>query len=158
MDFKVKVLNVNRKKVKLTIWDTAGQERFRTLTAAYYRGAHGIILVYDVSRRETFDNLKEIWLREVEMYSGGGTVVKMLVANKVDMETRAVSKEEGQELARSLGTIFFECSAKTKVGVQNAFEELNLKILDSPEICGEQKVQSVLGGAGEGASAEACYC
>ena len=158
MDFKVKVLNVNRKKVKLTIWDTAGQERFRTLTASYYRGAHGIILVYDVSRRETFDNLKEIWLREVEMYSGGGTVVKMLVANKVDMETRAVSKEEGQELARSLGTIFFECSAKTKVGVQNAFEELNLKILDSPEICGEQKVQSVLGGAGEGAGAEACYC
>ena len=62
------------------------------------------------------------------MYSGGGTVVKMLVANKVDMATRAVSREEGQELARSLGTIFFECSAKTKVGVQNAFEELQLKV------------------------------
>jgi len=158
VDFKVKVLNVNRSKVKLTIWDTAGQERFRTLTASYYRGAHGIILVYDVSRRETFDNLKEIWLREVDMYSSGGSVVKMLVANKVDMESRAVSREEGQALARSLGTIFFECSAKTKVGVQNAFEELNLKILDTPEICGEQRKGSVLGGATEGAGAEACYC
>jgi GTPase SAR1 family protein len=205
VDFKVKVLTVNRKKVKLTIWDTAGQERFRTLTASYYRGAHGIILgafvaprhaqaalprrqgkkrairyaagcasthlppplllwcvraVYDVSRRETFDNLKEIWLREVEMYSGGGSVVKMLVANKVDMETRGVSKEEGQELARSLGTIFFECSAKTKVGVQNAFEELNLKILDNPEICGEEKTKSVLGGSGAAAvdPDAACYC
>ena len=158
VDFKIRTIELDGKTIKLQIWDTAGQERFRTITSSYYRGAHGIILVYDVSRRETFDNLKEIWLREVEMYSGGGTVVKMLVANKVDMETRAVSKEEGQELARSLGTIFFECSAKTKVGVQNAFEELNLKILDSPEICGEQKVQSVLGGAGEGAGAEACYC
>ncbi len=115
--------------------------------------------MYDVSRRETFDNLKEVWLREVEMYSGGGSVVKMLIANKVDMETRAVSKEEGQELARSLGTIFFECSAKTKVGVQNAFEELNLKILDNPAICGEEKVKSVLGGGGAAADADAaCYC
>lgn len=116
--------------------------------------------MYDVSRRETFDNLKEIWLREVEMYSGGGSVVKMLVANKVDMETRGVSKEEGQELARSLGTIFFECSAKTKVGVQNAFEELNLKILDNPEICGEEKTKSVLGGSGAAAvdPDAACYC
>lgn len=159
VDFKVKVLTVNRKKVKLTIWDTAGQERFRTLTASYYRGAHGIILVYDVSRRETFDNLKEVWLREVEMYSGGGKVVKMLIANKVDMETRAVSKQEGQELARSLGTIFFECSAKTKVGVQNAFEELNLKILDNPAISGEETVKSVLGSGGAAVDADAaCYC
>ena len=154
----MKVLTVNRKKVKLTIWDTAGQERFRTLTASYYRGAHGIILVYDVSRRETFDNLKEIWLREVEMYSGGGSVVKMLVANKVDMETRGVSKEEGQELARSLGTIFFECSAKTKVGVQNAFEELNLKILDNPENGADDKVKSVLGGPNGGDAAAPGMC
>ena len=115
--------------------------------------------MYDVSRRETFDNLKEVWLREVEMYSGGGKVVKMLIANKVDMETRAVSKQEGQELARSLGTIFFECSAKTKVGVQNAFEELNLKILDNPAISGEETVKSVLGSGGAAVDADAaCYC
>ena len=91
-----------------------------------------LFAVYDVSRRETFDNLKDIWLREVDMYNGNGSVVKMLVANKVDMETRSVSREEGQELARSLGTIFFECSAKTKVGVQNAFEELQLKVRMPP--------------------------
>lgn len=80
-----------------------------TFDGGFYWLFASLLAVYDVSRRETFDNLKEIWLREVEMYSGGGSVVKMLVANKVDMETRGVSKEEGQELARSLGTIFFEC-------------------------------------------------
>ena len=86
------------------------------------------VSVYDVGRRETFENLRDIWLREVEMYCTGNSVVKMLVANKIDVEQRTVSREEGSELARSLGTMFFECSAKTKVGVQNAFEELLLKV------------------------------
>jgi len=107
VDFKVKLMTVHRTKVKLTIWDTAGQERFRTLTAAYYRGAHGVILAYDVSRRETYENLRDIWLREVEMYCTGDSVVKMLVANKIDMDNRTVTKDEGSELARSLGTMFF---------------------------------------------------
>lgn len=73
------------KRVKVTIWDTAGQERFRTLTSSYYRGAQGIILVYDVTRKETFDSLN-MWLQEVEQFSmgGGKEVVKLLVGNKVD--------------------------------------------------------------------------
>ncbi|KAF9594179.1 hypothetical protein IFM89_028836 [Coptis chinensis] len=84
VDFKIKLLTVGEKKLKLTIWDTAGQERFRTLTSSYYRGAQGIILVYDVTRRETFTNLSDIWAREVELYSTNPDCIKMLVGNKVD--------------------------------------------------------------------------
>jgi len=159
VDFKVKMMTVHRTKVKLTIWDTAGQERFRTLTAAYYRGAHGVILAYDVSRRETYENLRDIWLREVEMYCTGDSVVKMLVANKIDMDNRTVTRDGGSELARSLGTMFFECSAKTKVGVQNAFEELLLKILDTPAVCGSGDTKSVLGDGNAAAPEDAmCAC
>lgn len=86
MDFKVKMMKLRRKSIKVTIWDTAGQERFRTLTSSYYRGAQGIILVYDVTREDTFEHLDQ-WLREVEMYcpGGGKGVVKLLVANKIDL-------------------------------------------------------------------------
>jgi Ras-related protein Rab-18 len=85
VDFKVKMMAAREKRIKMTIWDTAGQERFRTLTSSYYRGAQGIILVYDVTRRETFENLNQ-WLQEVEVYSPGGgkDVVKLLVGNKID--------------------------------------------------------------------------
>ncbi len=85
MDFKVRMMDVEGKKIKATIWDTAGQERFRTLTSSYYRGAQGVILTFDVTRRETFENLDQ-WLQEVEVYTPGGgrNVVKLLVANKID--------------------------------------------------------------------------
>jgi Ras-related protein Rab-1A len=87
--------------IKLQIWDTAGQERFRTLTASYYRGAQGIIIVYDVTDRETFDNVRT-WIQEIEKYSRPGACCKMLVGNKSDMaEQRQVTTEEGQELANS---------------------------------------------------------
>lgn len=85
VDFKIKFLNVNSERLKLTIWDTAGQERFRTLTSSYYRGAHGIIFVYDVTRRATFENLASIWLGEVEMYSTIENAVKMVIGNKLDL-------------------------------------------------------------------------
>eukprot|EP00640_Fibrocapsa_japonica_P005153 CAMPEP_0113936284 /NCGR_PEP_ID=MMETSP1339-20121228/3227_1 /TAXON_ID=94617 /ORGANISM="Fibrocapsa japonica" /LENGTH=204 /DNA_ID=CAMNT_0000938699 /DNA_START=177 /DNA_END=791 /DNA_ORIENTATION=- /assembly_acc=CAM_ASM_000762 len=132
VDFKVKILDVEGKRVKLTIWDTAGQERFRTLTSSYYRGAHAIILVYDVSWRETFENLSQ-WLQEVEIYSpnGGKDMVKLLVGNKIDKE-RQVSKQEAQSWARSRNMIFMEASAKTKVGVKTVFSEVVQKILDNP--------------------------
>lgn len=99
VDFKVKVLEVTgadrqMKRIKATIWDTAGQERFRTLTSSYYRGAQGIILCYDVSRRETFDSLP-MWLQEVEQYAmgGGREVVKLLVGNKID-KPRVVTRAQ----------------------------------------------------------------
>ncbi|KAG7017389.1 Ras-related protein RABC2a [Cucurbita argyrosperma subsp. argyrosperma] len=149
VDFKIKLLKVGGKRLKLTIWDTdglilnlfkpwflaAGQERFRTLTSSYYRGAQGIILVYDVTRRETFENLSDVWAKEVELYSTNKDCVKMLIGNKVDRESeRAVSREEGAALAKELGSHFLECSAKTRENVEKCFEELALKIMEAPSL------------------------
>ncbi|KAL8168179.1 hypothetical protein V2J09_009678, partial [Rumex salicifolius] len=129
VDFKIKSLTVGGKRLKLTIWDTAGQERFRTVTDSYYRGAQGIILVYDVTRRETFANLSDVWAKEIDLYSTNQNCVKMLVGNKVDIDSeRAVSREEGISLANELGSLFLECSAKTRENVEQCFEELALKV------------------------------
>eukprot|EP00730_Choanoeca_flexa_P019187 TRINITY_DN9363_c0_g1_i4.p1 TRINITY_DN9363_c0_g1~~TRINITY_DN9363_c0_g1_i4.p1 ORF type:complete len:205 (+),score=63.30 TRINITY_DN9363_c0_g1_i4:55-669(+) len=132
VDFKSKDLNLNDNKVKLTLWDTAGQERFRTLTSSYYRGAQGVICVYDVSRRDTFDHIA-MWLNEVDVYCTKNNVIKMLVANKIDLD-REVTSDEGKKFAREHNMMYIDCSAKTKVGVQQAFEELGQKILDTPEL------------------------
>ncbi|EYU41594.1 hypothetical protein ABFS82_10G043700 [Erythranthe guttata] len=138
VDFKVKFLTAGGKKLKLTIWDTAGQERFRTLTSSYYRGAHGIILVYDVTRRDTFTNLSDVWAKELDLYSTHEDCIKMLVGNKVDRENeRVVSREEGMSLAKELGCLFFECSAKTRENVEKCFEELSLKIMEVPRLLEE---------------------
>ncbi|KAL4325917.1 hypothetical protein GQ457_11G007930 [Hibiscus cannabinus] len=113
----------------------AGQERFRTLTSSYYRGAQGIILVYDVTWRETFTNLSDVWAKEVELYSTNQDCIKILVGNKVDR--RAVSREEGTALAKGLGCMFLECSAKTRENVEQCFQELALKIMEVPSFLEE---------------------
>ncbi|XP_038993046.1 ras-related protein RABC2a-like isoform X2 [Hibiscus syriacus] len=135
VDFKIKSIPVGGKRLKLTKWDTAGQERFRTLTSSYYRGAQGIILVYDVTRRETFTNLSDVWAKELELHSTNQECVKMLVGNKVDR--RAVSREEGTALAKELGCMFLECSAKTRENVEQCFKELALKIMEVPSFLEE---------------------
>ncbi|XP_047980630.1 ras-related protein RABC1-like [Salvia hispanica] len=138
VDFKVKHLTLGGKKLKLAIWDTAGQERFRTLTSSYYRGAQGVIMVYDVTRRDTFTNLSDIWAKEIDLYSTNQDCIKMLVGNKVDKDSeRVVSKKEGIDFAREYGCLFIECSAKTRVNVEQCFEELVLKILDTPSLLAE---------------------
>jgi Ras-related protein Rab-18 len=131
VDFKVKTINVDGNRAKLAIWDTAGQERFRTLTPSYYRGAQGCILVYDVSSKQSFAKLDN-WLSELETYSTKHEIVKMLVGNKIDKERREVSRDEGLRFARKYHMLFIEASAKTKEGVQCAFEELVEKILQTP--------------------------
>mmetsp|Transcript_47720 Transcript_47720/g.74461 ORF Transcript_47720/g.74461 Transcript_47720/m.74461 type:complete len:202 (+) Transcript_47720:1-606(+) len=156
VDFKVKAIDVDGKKVKLTIWDTAGQERFRTLTSSYYRGAQGVILVYDVTRKETFENLEQ-WLKEVDMYTNRDGVIKLLVGNKIDKANREVTRAEGIDFARSRGMLFIECSAKAKTGIQQAFEELVQKILDSPHLSSSEV--SGLNIANRGASSSSsCSC
>lgn len=117
-------------------WDTAGQERFRTLTSSYYRGAHGIILVYDITRPDSFHHLSQ-WLSEIENYSpqGGKNVVKLLVGNKTDLASdRAVSTKDGEAWARSKGMLFLESSAKSADNVKTVFEEVVQKILESPAL------------------------
>lgn len=149
VDFKVKYLKENGKRLKLAVWDTAGQERFRTLTASYYRGAQGIILVYDCTQPQTFDNIKP-WLQEVATHSTHEAAVKLLVANKVDLEgQRQVTTQQGEEFALEHGMIYIETSAKTKLKVQEAFGELVLKIMETPELL-EGTAPLKMGAQGQG--------
>ncbi|KAJ3656070.1 hypothetical protein Zmor_015172 [Zophobas morio] len=131
VDFKTKKLSVDGNTVKLAIWDTAGQERFRTLTPSYYREAQGAILVYDVTNYSTFAKL-ETWLSELETYSTKPNIVKMIVGNKIDKENREVNRDEAMKFARRHQTLYIEASAKTRDGVQCAFEELVHKIIQTP--------------------------
>ncbi|XP_003745104.1 ras-related protein Rab-18 [Galendromus occidentalis] len=131
-DHKSKVITVFDNKVKLSLWDTAGSERFRTLTASYYRGAQGAVLVYDVTCRESFEKL-DSWLIELETYATHKNIVKMLVGNKVDKhEQRQVTKQEGISYARRHQMLFVEASARTSENVTGCFEELVAKILHTP--------------------------
>eukprot|EP01088_Endostelium_zonatum_P020036 TRINITY_DN71_c0_g1_i1.p2 TRINITY_DN71_c0_g1~~TRINITY_DN71_c0_g1_i1.p2 ORF type:complete len:210 (-),score=48.33 TRINITY_DN71_c0_g1_i1:706-1335(-) len=133
VDFKTKVMNVDGKAINLTIWDTAGQEKFNALTSSYYRGTQGIILVYDVTRKNTFEHLTH-WLNEIDLYCNSNPAVILLVGNKVDISNiREVSKEEGFEYARSKAMLYIECSAKAQIGIQQAFEELVTKVLENRE-------------------------
>lgn len=124
IDFRMRTIDVLHKRAKLQIWDTAGQERFRTITQAYYRGAMGIIIVYDVSDRESFEDVKRDWIKNVDRHVNVD-VRKTLVGNKSDKEDeRVVSTEEGQKLADALGIRFFETSALRGDNVDNVFLSL----------------------------------
>ena len=120
VDFKIKTLTLDNKIVKLQIWDTAGQERFRTITSSYYRGAHGIIVVYDVTDRESFDNVKH-WLLEINKYASN-QVQRLLVGNKSDLvNQKVVDYTTSKEYAESLKVAFLETSAKGATNVEQAF-------------------------------------
>ncbi len=108
---------------------------FITVCAAYYRGAHGIIYVFDVTRRETFESLADVWMNEVEMYSTVADCIKMIVANKTDLEElREVDTNECIEFAKKHGCLYVETSAKGNVAVDQAFEELVIKVLETPSL------------------------
>ena len=129
VDFKVKTLEINNKKVKMQIWDTAGQERFRTVVSTYFRGAHGILLLYDVTNKDSFKNL-ENWLIEIEKNSSD-KVLKILVGNKCDLsDDREIQTEEGQAFAVRNGMEFMETSAKMNTNVSKAFETLGKLMID----------------------------
>ncbi|KAJ8192404.1 hypothetical protein LV164_008455 [Aspergillus fumigatus] len=117
---KIRTIELDGKTVKLQIWDTAGQERFRTITSSYYRGAHGICVVYDVTDMDSFNNVKQ-WLQEIDRYATEG-VNKLLVGNKSDMEDKKVVEYTvAKEFADSLGIPFLETSAKNASNVEQAF-------------------------------------
>jgi len=120
IDFKIQTLDIDGKRIKLQVWDTAGQERFRTITTAYYRGAMGILLVYDVTSKKSFDNITN-WLRNIEEHASEG-VEKLLVGNKSDLEDkRVITEEEGQLLAVQHSIDFIEASALSGENVREAF-------------------------------------
>ena len=124
-DYKYKTVTLkNGSKVKVQIHDTAGQERFRTISKNYYRGAQGIILLYDVTKRNTFDSIRN-WVAQIKQEASSKVCV-VLVANKIDVkeEERVVKKEEGEELAKSFNYPIFEASAKENINVEETFYEL----------------------------------
>ncbi|XP_051239849.1 RAB3D, member RAS oncogene family, a [Dicentrarchus labrax] len=123
IDFKVKTIYRNDKRVKLQIWDTAGQERYRTITTAYYRGAMGFLLMYDITSQESFCAVQD-WATQIKTYSWGNAQVA-LVGNKLDLEEdRQVPTEDAQRLATELGFQFFEASAKDNINVKQVFDKL----------------------------------
>ncbi|XP_004487032.1 ras-related protein RABE1c-like [Cicer arietinum] len=121
IDYKNRAIQLDGKKMMIQVWDTAGQERFRTITNTYYRGAMGVLLVYDVTDEFSFNNIKN-WMHSIEQYASDN-VNKILVGNKADMNERkrAVPTSKGQALADEYGIKFFETSAKTNLNVDKVF-------------------------------------
>ncbi|KAJ7547321.1 hypothetical protein O6H91_08G080100 [Diphasiastrum complanatum] len=141
VDFKIRTVELDGKRVKLQVWDTAGQERFRTITNAYYRGANGIILVYDVTDESSFVNIRN-WIKNIEQHAEEN-VNKILLGNKADMDEskRAVSTARGQALAKDFGLKFFETSAKTSQNVENSFFTIARDIKQRLEASGPKPEQ-----------------
>ncbi|XP_065884995.1 ras-related protein Rab-8A-like [Dysidea avara] len=145
IDFKIRTVEIDGKKIKLQIWDTAGQERFRTITTAYYRGAMGIMLVYDVTHEKSFDNIRN-WIRNIEE-NAAADVEKMILGNKCDLsDSRVVSKERGQMLADEHSIKFMETSAKASINVEEAFLALAKDIKAKMEKPDGPKMQQTSGG------------
>ena len=136
IDFKIRTIELDGKRIKLQIWDTAGQERFRTITTAYYRGAMGILLVYDVTDEKSFGNIRN-WIRNIEQHATE-SVNKMLIGNKCDMvDQTVISTEKGQALADEYGIKFMETSAKNSINVDKAFitlaKDIKKRLIDNSE-------------------------
>ncbi|KAI4344994.1 hypothetical protein L6164_012164 [Bauhinia variegata] len=150
VEFQTQSMEIDGKEVKAQIWDTAGQERFRAVTSAYYRGAVGALVVYDISRRTTFDSVGR-WLDELNTHCDT-TVARMLVGNKCDLENiRSVSIEDGKSLAEAEGLFFMETSALDSTNVKTAFEmvireiynNISRKVLNSDTYKAELSVNRV---------------
>lgn len=129
IDFRVRTLEVEGRRVKLQLWDTAGQERFQGITSCYYRGATAVLIVYDITRAASFANLAR-WVRSVEELASPG-VRKVLVGNKADAAARRqVTREEGEGTARRGGMAFMETSARSGANIQEAFHRLAEAVLE----------------------------
>ncbi|KAE8724790.1 Ras-related protein RABA2a [Hibiscus syriacus] len=123
VEFATRTLQVEGRTVKAQIWDTAGQERYRAITSAYYRGALGALLVYDVTKPTTFENVSR-WLKELRDHADSNIVI-MLIGNKTDLKhLRAVAMEDGQSFAEKEGLSFIETSALEATNVEKAFQTI----------------------------------
>ncbi|KAL4189015.1 hypothetical protein AMTRI_Chr08g204860 [Amborella trichopoda] len=164
IDFKIRTIELDGKRIKLQIWDTAGQERFRTITTAYYRGAMGILLVYDVTDESSFNNIRN-WIRNIEQHASDN-VNKILVGNKADMDEskRAVPTSRGQALADEYGIKFFETSAKTNLNVEQVFfsiaRDIKQRLAETDSKAEPQtiKINKPEAGKADGKAAEKSAC
>jgi len=132
VDFKIKNMIINDSMTRFQIWDTAGQERFRTITSSYYRGAQGIIIVFDVTDYGSFLNVSK-WFQEIGRYCRED-VKKVLIGNKIDLvNDRKVSYEEAKKLSDEYGLLYLETSAKNSQNISFTFEYLATSIMESSE-------------------------
>ncbi|XP_010262670.1 PREDICTED: ras-related protein Rab2BV [Nelumbo nucifera] len=151
VEFATRTLQVDGKTVKAQIWDTAGQERYRAITSAYYRGAVGALLVYDITKRQTFDNVQR-WLRELRDHADSNIVI-MMAGNKSDLNhLRAVPEEDAQALAEKEGLSFLETSALEALNVDKAFQTILTEIyhIISKKALAAQEAASTTGVPGHG--------
>ncbi|MES1908492.1 MAG: Ras-related protein RABD2c [Cercozoa sp. M6MM] len=160
VDFKIRTIELEGKTIKLQIWDTAGQERFRTITSSYYRGAHGIIVVYDITDMDSFTNVST-WLNEIDRFASE-SVSKLLVGNKCDLASqRVVSLEQAQSFAKEKQMTLLETSAKSAQNVEEAFKkmasQIKKKVESSQQVKKTEKPTiQVSQGASAGSSGGCC--
>ena len=153
VDFKIRTIDVDGKTIKLQIWDTAGQERFKTITSSYYKGAHGIIVTYDITDRDSFAKVSE-WMSEVDKHSDKN-ISRILVGNKKDLEDqREIQYSEAKDLADHFNIRFLETSAKSSFNVEDAFTLMTREIKSKVQLKdgskpNQQKDRVKLGGKGQ---------
>ena len=130
LDYKLKTVKLDTgKTIKVQLWDTAGQDKYRTIAKNYYKGSHGILLLYDITKQSSFDNIRE-WVRDIKEEVSEKAII-FLIGNKIDIEEeRKISKEKGEELAEEFKIPFFEASAKSGKNVDEVFKALYNKICE----------------------------
>ena len=124
LDFRLKTITLeNNRKIRIQIWDTAGEDRFRSITRNYYKGAHGIVLIYDVTDQQSFQHIKD-WVDKIKEESKEGVII-YLVGNKIDLiDKRIITNADGNKLAEEIKIKYYETSAKDSIGVNEVFENL----------------------------------
>jgi small GTP-binding protein len=132
IDYKTKDVNINNKSIKLKIWDTAGQERFRNITQQYYKGADGIVLVFDLTDRNSFEKVRE-WMKQIQTYTQRDSIGIVLLGNKCDADNKAVSVQEANEIAGEFNMKFFETSAMNNINIEESFKQLSMEIIKIKE-------------------------
>ena len=128
LDYKLKTVKLdNGKTIKVQLWDTAGQDKYRTIAKNYFKGSHGILLLYDITKQSSFNNIRE-WIQDIREEVSPKAII-FLIGNKIDLaEQRKISKEKGIELAEEYKLPFFEASAKSGENVDEVFKALYKKI------------------------------
>ena len=130
LDYKLKTIKLDSGKViKVQLWDTAGQDKYRTIAKNYYKGSHGILLLYDITKISSFENIRE-WIQDIRQEVSPKSII-FLIGNKIDLtDQRKISKEQGEELAEEFKIPFFEASAKSGENVDEVFKALYEKIIE----------------------------
>ena len=124
LNYRIKTLNIDNNPIKMQIWDTSGEEKFKAIAKNFYRGAHGVLLIYDICEKNSFLDVRD-WIEQIVENTDNDNMVMILCGNKCDKEKeRKITKEEGENLAKNYGIPFFECSAKNNTNINEMFNTM----------------------------------